>query len=107
MSIFIKEINISKLRHLENIDIILSENIKRNLIITGKNGVGKTTVLKAIKQYLKSIEEKNALIEALRNKNYNMLNNNENVDVFNGTASFISNTEILINSEKEDIILEG
>lgn len=59
MSIFIKEINISKLRHLENIDIILSENIKRNLIITGKNGVGKTTVLKAIKQYLKSIEEKN------------------------------------------------
>lgn len=58
MSIFIKEINISKLRHLENIDIILSENIKRNLIITGKNGVGKTTVLKAIKQYLKSIEEK-------------------------------------------------
>ncbi len=36
-----------------------------------------------------------------------MLNNNENVDVFNGTASFISNTEILINSEKEDIILEG
>ena len=50
MSIFIKEINISKLRHLENIDIILSENIKRNLIIT---------VLKAIKQYLKSIEEKN------------------------------------------------
>ena len=59
MSIFIKEINISKLRHLENIDIILSKNIKRNLIITGKNGVGKTTVLKAIKQYLKSIEEKN------------------------------------------------
>ena len=58
MSIFIKEINISKLRHLENIDIILSKNIKRNLIITGKNGVGKTTVLKAIKQYLKSIEEK-------------------------------------------------
>ena len=42
MSIFIKEINISKLRHLENIDIILSENIKRNLIIAlyiGKNSI--------------------------------------------------------------------
>lgn len=30
-----------------------------------------------------------------------MLNNNENVDVFNGIASFISNTEVLINGEKK------
>ncbi|EOU1890153.1 FAD-dependent oxidoreductase [Clostridium perfringens] len=68
---------------------------------------GLNTFEEKAREYRKSIEEKNALIEALRDKNYNMLNNNENVDVFNGTASFISNTEILINSEKEDIILEG
>ncbi|EOU1502518.1 FAD-dependent oxidoreductase [Clostridium perfringens] len=68
---------------------------------------GLNTFEEKAREYRKAIEEKNSLIEALRNKNYNMLNNNENVDVFNGTASFISNTEILINSEKEDIILEG
>lgn len=68
---------------------------------------GLNTFEEKTREYRKAIEEKNALIEALRDKNYNMLNNNENVDVFNGTASFISNTEILINSEKEDIILEG
>ena len=68
---------------------------------------GLNTFEEKAREYRKAIEEKNSLIEALRNKNYNMLNNNENVDVFNGTASFISNTEVLINSEKEDIILEG
>ncbi|MDK0714858.1 FAD-dependent oxidoreductase [Clostridium perfringens] len=68
---------------------------------------GLNTFEEKTREYRKAIEEKNSLIEALRNKNYNMLNNNENVDVFNGTASFISNTEILINGEKEDIILEG
>lgn len=59
------------------------------------------------REYRKAVEDKNVLIEALRNKNYGMLNNNENIDIYNGIASFISNTEILVKSEKEDIVLEG
>jgi predicted ATP-binding protein involved in virulence len=47
MSNFITEIKIGKVRHLENIDIILG-NEKKHLILTGKNGSGKTSVLDAL-----------------------------------------------------------
>ena len=58
MKTYIEEINITKLRHLENIDInINNEYSKNHLILTGKNGSGKTTVLNSIKKYLKSIED--------------------------------------------------
>ncbi|WP_404989140.1 AAA family ATPase [Clostridium culturomicium] len=58
MAIFINQIIIDKLRHLENIIIDTSDtNNKKNIIITGKNGVGKTTLLESIKQFLKSLED--------------------------------------------------
>lgn len=58
MKSYIEEINIIKLRHLENVFIDLKGNGNKNhLILTGKNGAGKTTVLKSIKKYLKSIED--------------------------------------------------
>jgi len=44
MSNFITEIKIGKVRHLENIDITLG-NEKKHLILTGKNGSGKTSIL--------------------------------------------------------------
>lgn len=68
---------------------------------------GLNTFEEKVREYRKAVEDKNVLIEALRNKNYGMLNNNENIDIYNGAASFISNTEILVKSEKEDIVLEG
>ncbi len=46
MSNFIVLIKIKKIRHLENIDISLGE--KKHLILTGKNGSGKTSVLNEI-----------------------------------------------------------
>lgn len=58
MKTYIEEINIIKLRHLENIVIdIKGSSSKNHLILTGKNGAGKTTVIKSIKKYLKSIED--------------------------------------------------
>jgi predicted ATP-binding protein involved in virulence len=56
MTVYIKSIEIQKIRHLENVNINICEKGKRHLIITGKNGSGKTTVLENIKNYLKSIE---------------------------------------------------
>ncbi len=47
MSNFIKELKITKIRHLENINIKLG-NEKKHLILTGKNGSGKTSVLEAL-----------------------------------------------------------
>ena len=47
-NIFITKIRINKVRHLENVEISLS-GIRRHLILTGKNGSGKTSVLEAIR----------------------------------------------------------
>lgn len=56
-------------------------------------------------EYKKAIEEKENLVEALRNKNYRILK--DNVDIYNGKASFISNTEIIVESKEKTLILEG
>ena len=40
MEHFITKIKIEKVRHLENIEIELSEDSRRHLLITGKNGSG-------------------------------------------------------------------
>ncbi len=49
---FITQIHIDKVRHLQNITIPLSEMTCKHLILTGKNGSGKTSVMKALKAYL-------------------------------------------------------
>lgn len=61
MEHYITEIYIDELRHLSDIKIELSHEKRMNLILTGKNGSGKTTVLQAIKQYLQNIGRKGLL----------------------------------------------
>lgn len=48
---FITQIKINKVRHIREMTIDLSANEKKNLIITGKNGSGKTSLLEAIRLY--------------------------------------------------------
>ena len=52
MNYFIKNIHINKLFHLENLDIPIDNEKYPHLIITGKNGSGKTVLLNAIADYL-------------------------------------------------------
>ena len=54
--IFISNIHINKVRHLENIDIFLSDTERKHLILTGKNGSGKTSVLLSIKNIFTSLQ---------------------------------------------------
>lgn len=56
MERFITKINIKKVRHLIDVEIKLSDNEKKHLILTGKNGSGKTSVLEALTKFLKGIE---------------------------------------------------
>jgi|GEM_PF-2440262 predicted ATP-binding protein involved in virulence len=44
-SIFIRSIRIDRVTHLENIDINVCDCECKNIIITGKNGSGKTILL--------------------------------------------------------------
>ena len=50
--LFISKIRIEKCRHLENVDIVLSNSEKKHLILTGKNGSGKTSVLEQLNRCL-------------------------------------------------------
>lgn len=52
MNYFIKNIHVNKLLHLENFDIPISNEKYPHLIITGKNGSGKTILLNAITNFL-------------------------------------------------------
>lgn len=52
--VFITKIHIDKVRHLHNIDIELSDTERRHLILTGKNGSGKTSLLEALRDSILS-----------------------------------------------------
>ena len=51
-NIFVTKIHIGKVRHLKNVDIALSDTQRKHLILTGKNGSGKTSLLKAMSAYV-------------------------------------------------------
>lgn len=59
MGNFIKQIQIDKVRHLQDLTIDITNDEKKHLIITGKNGSGKTTLLERMKSYLKVIPDGN------------------------------------------------
>ena len=52
MEHFLTKLKIDNLRHLKNIDIVLSETERQHLLLTGKNGSGKTSVLEALRDCL-------------------------------------------------------
>lgn len=58
MEHYITEISIVNLRHLSNIVIPLNSKQRQHLIITGKNGSGKTSLLMALQKYLQAINKR-------------------------------------------------
>lgn len=56
---FISEIDIEKLYHLSNIKIQLNSEKRQHLLLTGKNGSGKTSLLVEIAKLLRTMNEGN------------------------------------------------
>lgn len=54
---FISEIDIEKLYHLSDIKIKLDSNKRQHLLLTGKNGSGKTSLLLEIEKFLRAIND--------------------------------------------------
>lgn len=52
---FLTELRIEKVRHLQDITIPLSKTERKNLILTGKNGSGKTSVLARLAQHINRV----------------------------------------------------
>lgn len=64
---FFTDIKIEKVRHLENIRIPLGTKKRKHLILTGKNGSGKTSVLEAMVRYIQSfLGEDSIALEKIR-----------------------------------------
>lgn len=52
--LFITNLKIKKVRHLKEVSIPLSEKQIKHLILTGKNGSGKTSLVEALAGYLEN-----------------------------------------------------
>jgi ABC-type molybdenum transport system ATPase subunit/photorepair protein PhrA len=61
MDNFLTHIKINKIFHLENIDIPIDEKEMKHLIITGKNGSGKTSLLNALVDFFQNIQNNQGL----------------------------------------------
>ena len=66
MAHFLKNIKINSLFHLHNISIPIENEQAPHLLITGKNGSGKTVLLNAMADYLGSVEMGPSLAQSLR-----------------------------------------
>ena len=80
--LYITKLTINKVRHLKNISIPLSENQIKHLILTGKNGSGKTSVVEALARYLDKIftgERENAFRNCQKELDIKLNNNIESI----------------------------
>ena len=54
------------------------------------------------------MKKKEEMTTKLRNKNFGLLDTNENVDIYNGRASFVSNNEVkVISNDNKEVILKA
>lgn len=53
--IYIQNIKINKVRHLENINLSVGNSGRKHIILTGKNGSGKTSVLDAMATFINTV----------------------------------------------------
>ena len=69
----------------------------------------KTMIVAASKglSYDQVLNQREVVTSRLRNKNFNMLDTNEHIDVYTGHGEFISNKEIAITAGEDKIILSG
>ena len=95
---YITKIYIDKVRNLKDITIDLSNKTKKHLILTGKNGSGKTSVLNAMKSYLKAIED---------NTYINLLNVEKDIERCLRELKNIENSDSISQVEKSRLIQQS
>ena len=62
-NLFITKIYIEKVRHLRGLEIILSDKERKHLILTGKNGSGKTSLLQAMSANIINYQYRDQLVK--------------------------------------------
>ena len=93
MSNFLTSIHINKIFHLENFDIPIDENEKKHLIITGKNGSGKTSLLNALVDFFQTIQKDKILSFLDFEKDLNKLKESLSKEQKNASGNYIRHQE--------------
>ena len=91
MNYFIKNIHINKLHHLSGFEIPIPSNKNPHLIITGKNGSGKTILLDAISDFLNTIKA---------DKYFNFTKYDENLRIFTEAYKLAKTEQDKIKNER-------
>lgn len=83
--LFIEKITINEVRHLKDVEIAISDKERKHLILTGKNGSGKTSLLESVKNYFAIFEEVYTK-DAIQLKN-DIINTEKEINVFTGNSN--------------------
>lgn len=100
--IFIKKIEIEQVRHLKDEVICLGNDDMRHLILTGKNGSGKTSLLEALRVFLYSITEKSDILHCQNIVDINQSHCDKMVkEQYDGSEEMKKSKEALEAAQKE------
>jgi predicted ATP-binding protein involved in virulence len=108
--IFITAIEVKKVHNIENFTIPLSETERKHLIITGKNGSGKTSLLLEINKFLEASAQhsdeslknwKNAIEQNEKSMQAGQSNQQQktNIEVFKKQIDWFGNTSVYFKNQ--------
>lgn len=98
--VFLKKIKIDKVRHLHDIEIPLSETERKHLILTGKNGSGKTSIIKELVNFFEYLLHSNFTLKTEITKEINSFIEAHKKAINNGKMKFASNIQDSIEFNK-------
>lgn len=105
MNYYIRKIHINELFHLRNIDIPIANEKAPHLIITGKNGSGKTVLLNAIADFLDNISDNTILGVRKVGEKLDISIEHQQIDMMEINLDFLNATELIYSYQKGDFIM--
>lgn len=105
MNYYIKKIHINNLFHLRNIDIPIANEKAPHLIITGKNGSGKTVLLNAIANFLDNISDNTILGVRKVGEKLDISIEHQQIDMMEINLDFLNATELIYSYQNGDFIM--
>ena len=105
MNYYIKKIHINNLFHLRNIDIPIANKKAPHLIITGKNGSGKTVLLNAIANFLDNISDNTILGVRKVGEKLDISIEHQQIDMMEINLDFLNATELIYSYQNGDFIM--
>lgn len=105
MNYYIKKIHINNLFHLRNIDIPIANEKAPHLIITGKNGSGKTVLLNAMANFLDNISDNTILGVRKVGEKLDISIEHQQIDMTEINLDFLNAPELIYSYQNGDFIM--